>query len=57
MTKAIIILIVIIGLIDYALIVASARAEDKDAYMAYEAWKKEKKKREEEENYTDCQWR
>lgn len=40
--KAIIILIVLIGLLDYALVVASSTA-DKDAHEAYERWKERKK--------------
>ena len=41
--KAIIILIVLIGLLDYALVVASSTA-DKDAHEAYERWKERQKR-------------
>lgn len=43
--KAIIILIVLIGLLDYALVVASASA-DRDAHEAYERWKEERERHE-----------
>ena len=42
MIKAIIIILVLIGLLDYALIVASSTA-DKDAHEAYERWKERKR--------------
>lgn len=41
--KGIIILIVLIGLLDYALVVASSTA-DKDAHEAYERWKERQKR-------------
>ena len=43
--KALIIIFVLIGLLDYALIVASSTA-DKEAHEAYERWKEERKKHE-----------
>ena len=36
-------IIVLIGLIDYALVVACSRLEDKESYEAYERWKESKK--------------
>lgn len=36
-------LIVLIGLLDYALVVACSKLEDKETYEAYERWKKEQK--------------
>ena len=41
MIKAIVIIAILIGLLDYALLVASSTA-DKDAHEAYERWKKRK---------------
>lgn len=41
MIKAIVIIAILIGLLDYALIVVSSTA-DKDAHEAYERWKKRK---------------
>ena len=41
MVKAIVIIAIIIGVFDYAMIVASSTA-DKDAHEAYERWKKRK---------------
>ena len=49
MIKALIIIAILIGLLDYALIVASSTA-DKDAHEAYERWKERKKKRKEIEH-------
>ena len=46
MIKAIVIIAILIGLLDYALLVASSTA-DKDAHEAYERWKERKKKRKE----------
>lgn len=44
MIKGIVItILVMIGLIDYALVVACSRLEDKETYEAYERWKKEQK--------------
>ena len=42
MIKALIIIVLLIGLLDYALIVASSTA-DKDAHEAYERWKERKR--------------
>ncbi len=42
MIKALIIIAILIGLLDYALIVASSTA-DKDAHEAYERWKERRK--------------
>lgn len=40
MIKGIVItIIVLIGLIDYALVVACSRLEDRESYEAYERWK------------------
>lgn len=39
MIKAIIIILVLIGLIDYALIVATATPNDRHEYEAYQRWK------------------
>lgn len=36
-------IIVLIGLMDYALVVACSRLEDKESYEAYERWKEEHK--------------
>lgn len=44
MIKGIVItIIVMIGLIDYALVVACSRLEDKESYEAYERWKESRK--------------
>ena len=44
MIKGIVItIIVLIGLIDYALVVACSRLEDKESYEAYERWKERQK--------------
>lgn len=40
--KALIIIAILIGLLDYALLVASSTA-DKDAHEAYERWKEKRK--------------
>ena len=42
MIKAIVIIAIIIGIFDYAMIVASSTA-DKDAHEAYERWKERKR--------------
>ena len=42
MIKAIVIIAILIGLLDYALIVASSTA-DKDAHEAYQRWKERRK--------------
>ena len=39
MIKALIIIAILIALLDYALLVASSRAEDRETYEAYERWK------------------
>ena len=44
MIKALIIIAILIGLLDYALIVASSTA-DKDAHKAYMRWKERRKER------------
>lgn len=36
-------IIVLIGLMDYALVVACSRLEDKESYEAYERWKEERR--------------
>lgn len=36
-------IIVLIGLMDYALVVACSRLEDKESYEAYERWKESRK--------------
>lgn len=44
MIKGIVItILVMIGLIDYALVVACSRLEDKESYEAYERWKESRK--------------
>ena len=44
MIKGIVItIIVLIGLMDYALVVACSRLEDRESYEAYERWKEERK--------------
>ena len=44
MIKGIVItIIVLIGLMDYALVVACSRLEDKESYEAYERWKEEQR--------------
>ena len=53
MIKAIIILMVLLMLLCYALIVASATA-DRDAHELYERWKEQKRKEDEQERlYVD----
>ena len=37
--KIIIAILILIALLDYALLIASSRAEDREAYEAYERWK------------------
>lgn len=45
MIKGIVItILVMIGLMDYALVVACSRLEDKESYEAYERWKEEQEK-------------
>ena len=45
MIKGIVItILVMIGLIDYALVVACSRLEDKESYEAYERWTEEQEK-------------
>ena len=39
MIKALIIIGILIALLDYALLIASSRAEDRETYEAYERWK------------------
>ena len=39
MIKGLIVVTVLIALLDYALLVASSRAEDRETYEAYERWK------------------
>ena len=41
--KAILVLIVLLGLLMYALVVATATPSDRDAHEAYERWKERKK--------------
>ena len=43
MVKAIIIILVLIGLLDYALIVATGKPSDKEQYEAYMKWKERRK--------------
>lgn len=37
--KIVITILILIALLDYALLVASSRAEDRETYEAYERWK------------------
>ena len=46
MKIAILILVILLGLLCYALVVASASA-DRDAHEAYERWKEERKRNKE----------
>ena len=52
--KAIIILMVLLGLLTFGLIVATATPADRDAHEAYERWKEQKRKEDEQERlYVD----
>jgi len=46
-------LILLIGLLDYALVVACSRLEDKETYEAYERWKEERKNERKDIQSTD----